>query len=311
MVATVIDEWLGTCAGCEMTLLDMGDFLLELLPKIEIVHSPVLMDRKYYGQLGDGKKIELPEADIGLLSGCVRTEHNKEITEEVRKKVKLLIANGACASWGGVPALANMYTNDDLLNYIYKETTSTVPSVLPSENVPALLDRVYAVDEIVKVDAYLPGCPTEPEVMVQALTAILEGKPFKLEEKAVCEDCPLKREKKALAPGTLLKRTLELPAPDPDRCLLEQGYLCLGPATRTGCHGGGWGDEKIPRCIAAGMTCEGCFGPIRQGASQMVDMMGALSTIGVNVRDMLDRRASFNRFVGAKARLRPLKVRRR
>lgn len=310
MVATVIDEWLGTCAGCEMTLLDIGDFLLEILPKIEIVHSPVIMDHKYFGQTGEGTEIELPEADIGMLSGCVRTEENKEIAQEVRKKVKTLIANGACASWGGVPALANLSTNEDLLNYVYKDTKSTVTSVLPSENVPGLLDRVYAVDEIVKVDAYLPGCPTEPDVMVQALTAILEGKPFKLEEKAVCEDCPLKREKKAFAPGMVLKRTLELPAPDPERCLLEQGYLCLGPATRTGCHGGGWGGEKIPRCIAAGMPCEGCFGPVRQGASQMVDMMGALSTIGVNFRAMLDRRATFTRFVGAKARLRPTRARR-
>jgi len=305
MPAKIIDEWLGTCAGCEMTLLDIGDAILEILPKVEFVHSPVVMDHKYYGQTGEGTKMELPEADIGLVSGCVRTEENKEVLQEVRAKCKVLIANGACASWGGVPSLANSFTREDLLNTVYKSMRSTVPSVIPSEKIPALLDRVYAVDEVVKVDVYLPGCPTEPGVMVQALNSLLENKPFVMEEKAVCEDCPLKREKKAVAPGTVLKRTLELPAPDKERCLLELGYFCIGPATRTGCHGGGWGGPKIPRCIAAGMPCEGCFGPIRAGASQMVDMMGALSTIGVDVKAMLDRPASFSRFVGAKARLRP------
>jgi len=305
LTVKVIDEWLGTCAGCEMTLLDIGDVLLDVLPKVEFVHSPVVMDHKYYGQTGEGTTLELPEADVGLLSGCVRTEENKEVVQEMRKKVKVLIANGACACWGGIPSLANMYTQEDLLDTVYKKTKSTVPSVIPSQNIPKLLDRVYAVDEIVKVDLYLPGCPTEPGIMAQALNALLENKPFQLEEKAVCEDCPLKREKKAIAPGTGLKRTLELPAPDKTRCLLEQGYLCVGAATRTGCHGGGFGGEKIPRCIAGMMPCEGCFGPIRKGSRQMVDMLGALSTIGVDVKLLLDRAATFNRFVAASAKLRP------
>jgi len=128
---------------------------------------------------------------------------------------------------------------------------------------------------------------------------LLTGKEFKLEEKAVCEDCPLKREKKAI---TTIKRPLE-PAPSNERCLLEQGFLCLGPATRTGCGG----HEKIPRCIAGNFPCRGCMGPITFSGNQMVDMMGALATIGLDVKLIPDRFAFFNRFVGGHGILRPRK----
>ena len=85
------------------------------------------------------------------------------------------------------------------------------------------------------------------------------------------------------------------------RCLMEQGILCLGPATRAGCGGG----DGTPRCIRAYMPCEGCFGPISDKANPMVDMMGALSSIGLDPKQIPDRAATFNRFAGA-GRLRPL-----
>ena len=85
------------------------------------------------------------------------------------------------------------------------------------------------------------------------------------------------------------------------RCLNEQGILCLGPATKAGCGG----SEKTPRCIKAYMPCRGCFGPIRAGVNPMVDMMGALSSVGLDPKVIEDRMATFNRFIGA-GRLRPL-----
>jgi F420-non-reducing hydrogenase small subunit len=85
------------------------------------------------------------------------------------------------------------------------------------------------------------------------------------------------------------------------RCLMEQGYLCLGPATRSGCGG----SDGVPRCIRAYMPCEGCFGPVSEKANPMVDMMGALSSIGLDPKQIPDRAATFNRFAGA-GRLRPL-----
>jgi coenzyme F420-reducing hydrogenase gamma subunit len=91
-----------------MTLLEIGDAILEILPKVEFVHSRVLMDHKYYGHMGGRTKMELPAADVGMVSGCVRTEEKKEVLQEMRAKCKVLIANGACASWGGVPSGSNI-----------------------------------------------------------------------------------------------------------------------------------------------------------------------------------------------------------
>ncbi len=300
MTVKVLEEWLNMCGGCECSILDVGEALLDVLPQLEFVHMPVLMDHKYYGQTGEGKAIELPQADIGIITGGVRTEEHKEVAKEVRNKCNPVIAYGSCACFGGVPALANMYTKDEVFNKVYKTTRSTEPGEFPTQNIPPWTDRVYAVDEVIKVDLRIPGCAPSADIFADAVTALLTGKEFKIEEKAVCEDCPLKREKKAIA---TIKRPLET-APIAGRCLLEQGYLCLGPATRTGCGG----HEKIPRCIAGNFPCRGCMGPIKWTGNQMVDMMGALATIGIDVKLIPDRLATFNRFVGAHNVLRPRRV---
>jgi F420-non-reducing hydrogenase small subunit len=305
MAVKVAEEWLATCGGCEVTVLDLGEAILDLLPKLEFVHMPVLMDHKYYGQKGEKGALEIPEADVGLISGGIRSEENKHVAEEMRKKCRIIVAVGSCANFGGIPALGNLYRTEEILEKVYRGTKSTVPGDNPQEDIPPLTDRVYSVAETIKVDVALPGCPTTPELVAQALTALLEGKPFKLEERSVCDDCPVKREKKAVAK---LKRPLEPVEFKPGqkweeiRCYMEQGYLCQGPATRSGCGG----DEKIPRCVKAYMTCRGCFGPVRAGANPMVDMMGALSTIGLDPKEIADRMATFNRFIGVIGRLRPL-----
>lgn len=303
MSVRLAEEWFAICGGCEVTILDIGEPLLDVLEKVTIVHMPVLMDHKLFGQTGDGAEMEIPEADVGLIAGGIRSEEHRKLAQEMRKKCKTLIALGSCACYGGIPALANQYQTQDVLQKVYRDSVSTETNGLPSEDIPALTDRVYAVHEVVPVDLNLPGCPTTPEMVAGALTALLEGKKFELPAKSVCDDCPLKREKKAISS---LKRRFETPEFTPGkplnemRCLMEQGFLCLGPATRTGCGG----SEGTPRCIRAYMPCEGCFGPLSEKANPMVDMMGALSTIGLDPKQIPDRAATFNRFAGA-GRLRP------
>lgn len=304
MAVKVAEEWLATCGGCEVTILDIGEPLLDLLPSLQFVHMPVIMDHKYYGQTGEREELEIPEADVGIISGSVRNEDNRCVAEEMRKKCKILITVGSCANYGGIPGMNNLFTVADIAKLVYQDTPSTDAAEPPTEEIPALEDRVYAVSEVVNVDLKLPGCPTPPELLAGALTCLLEGKEFKLEERSVCDECPLKREKKAV---TSIKRPLEPVEFTPGqpleevRCFMEQGFLCQGPATRSGCGG----SEKVPRCIKAYMTCRGCFGPIREGANPMVDMMGALSSIGLNPREIVDRVPTFNRFIGAQGRLRP------
>src|SRR4030042_1405462 len=246
MPVKVAEEWLNICGGCEVTILNIGEPLLDLLPKLEFVHMPVLMDHKYFGQTGEKAELEIPEADIGIISGGIRNEKEKHVTEEMRKKCKTLISLGSCACFGGIPAL-------------------------PNHN---------------------------------ALISLLEGKPFVIPERSVCDDCPTKREKKAI---TSIKRPLESIVPpgqklEDSRCFMELGYLCLGPITKSGCGG----SEKTPRCIKAFMPCRGCFGPIRAGANPMVEMMGALSSIGLDPKLILDRSSTFQRYIGAHGKLRPL-----
>jgi len=304
MTARLAEEWFAICGGCEVTILDIGEPLLDVLKNVNIVHMPVLMDHKLYGQTGEGKTMEIPEAEIGLIAGGIRTEEHREIAHEMRRKCKTLVALGSCACFGGVPALANQYTTEDVLNKVYRGSVTTDPDGIPKEDLPALTDRVYAVSEEVKVDVFLPGCPTTPEMVTDALLALLEGKPFTLPTKSVCDDCPTRREKKAVS---TLKRRFEQAEFIPGkpltemRCLMEQGFMCLGPATRAGCGG----KDGVPRCIRAYMPCEGCFGPLSDKANPMVDMMGALSSIGLDPKTIPDRAATFNRFSGA-GRLRPL-----
>ncbi|HUK86062.1 MAG TPA: hypothetical protein VLT85_00230 [Terriglobales bacterium] len=304
MAARLAEEWFAICGGCEVTILDIGEPLLDVLQQVQIVHMPVLMDHKLYGQTGEGTEMQIPEAEIGIISGGIRSEEHKKLAQEMRKKTKTLIALGSCACFGGVPALANQYQTEELLEKVYRGSKSTEANGLPHEQIPALTDRVYAVHEVVKVDVYLPGCPTTPEMVAGALLALLKGEPYTLPGKSVCDECPTKREKKAVS---TLKRRLEAPEFTPGaplsemRCLMEQGFLCLGPATRSGCGG----SEGVPRCIRAHMPCEGCFGPLSEKANPMVDMMGALSSIGLDPKQIPDRAATFNRFAGA-GRLRPL-----
>lgn len=304
MAVRVAEECFAICAGCEITILDIGEPLLDLLPKLEFVHMPVLMDHKLYGQTGDQPGPEIPEADVGIITGGIRNEENKELAQEMRKKCKTLIAMGSCACTGGIPALANQFMLEELYDKVFRNSISTDSADTPSQSIPPLTDRVYALHEVVDVDLKLPGCPTTPDMVVEALTALLEGKPVDLPSKSVCDECPTIREKKA---GGTLKRPLEsvdfVPGEPLDkvRCFMEQGFLCNGPATRSGCGGA----QKTPRCVNAYMPCRGCFGPLSDTANPMVDMMGALSSIGLDLKQIPDRAATFNRFSGA-GRLRPL-----
>jgi len=313
-MATVAEEWLNICGGCEVSILDLGETLLDILPSLEFVHMPVLMDHKYFGQTGEKSELEIPEADVGMISGGVRNEKEKHVTEEMRKKCKTLIALGSCACFGGIPALANMYSLDDLYDKVFMDSKTTERNGgIPSSDLPPLLDRVYALDEVVDVDVYIPGCPMNPAIILEALTCLLEGKPFSLPERSVCDDCPTRREEKT---DVGLKRPLQDADFTPGeyqsmRCLNEQGVLCLGPVTRSGC-GRPYleGEENIPRCIKGFMPCRGCFGPIRARANPLVDMMNALSSIGLDAKLVEDRRALLNRYIGGQKRLRPLPARR-
>lgn len=309
MPVTIAEEWLSACSGCEVAILNLGEALLDLLPSLQFVHIPMLMDHKYYGQTGDGERLEIPEAEVGLVSGSIRNEEHLEVAEEMRRRCRTIIALGTCSTHGGIPSLINEFDNDALVERYYGTTETTDPAPLPGDGVPALLDRCYALDEKIDVDFYLPGCPPHPDHIAGALGALLKGEVPELPAKSVCDTCPAQREGKGAVKQVrrfLLNAQYDVAQPIKDmRCLLEQGLVCMGPVTRGGCAGI---DGEAPRCIGARVPCRGCYGPVRQNGNQMLDMLNALASNGIRFQDMPDRR-SLLRFSGAHGRIRKLPAR--
>jgi len=335
MKVNVASEWLNSCSGCEISIIDMGERLLDILKVADIVHLPALMDSKYFGQLGDGVKLTIPKADVGIISGSIRNEEHVEVAEEMRKQCNIIIALGTCATHGGIPSLTNSFHNRETLDRYYNtestdiqgeeddnskigngsrvgtdsstggEETKNIAANYPSKGIPKLLDSCYALDEKIKVDIYLPGCPPHPDHIFQALVALVQGTELTLPDKSVCDTCPTIREGK----GKLkqLRRFLEAPKYgepgeplDKMRCLLEQGFLCMGPVTRGGCGG----DGVLPRCISARVPCRGCYGPVRHEGNQRLDMLNALASNGIDIKS-LPESISLLRFSGGHGMLRP------
>lgn len=297
-------EWLHSCSGCEIALLNIGEALVPIITEaLEIVHSPVLMDHKYFGQTGEGVELTIPEATVGIVTGSVANHEHLEILEEMRRKCTVLIALGTCATHGGIPALMNGQDQEEAWKDIFERAEG---AEIPTIEVPAPLDRVYACDEKVKIDMQLPGCPPNPALIAEVIMSLLENRPPVLPTKSVCDTCPTRREGKGAVES--VKRFIENADFDPEkpidemRCLLEQGYMCMGPVTAAGCAVG----RGAPACIAARVPCRGCFGPVGGKGNQMLDMMNALASNGIDYSSVVDRRGLL-RFSGAHGELRPLK----
>ncbi|CAG0901141.1 unnamed protein product, partial [Cyprideis torosa] len=136
MALRVSMEWLASCSGCEIAFLDMGEDLLALLGKIEIVHAPLLMDNKYHAPESNGKELALPYADIGFISGSLNTGKHVEILHEMREKCEVLVALGTCAGHGGIPAMMNGFEHKQGWETIFTTPTTEGAGGIPEEDLP-------------------------------------------------------------------------------------------------------------------------------------------------------------------------------
>ena len=163
---------LAGCFGCHMSVLDIDDRILTLIDLVEFHKSPV-----------DDIKTFSKTCDIGLIEGgCCNTE-NVENLRAFRKNCKILVSVGECAIMGGLPAMRNGIPVKDCLEEAYLRCPTVDPSdrMIPNDpELPIILDRVYPCHEVVKIDAFLPGCPPSAELIWKALTALVEGKPLEL-----------------------------------------------------------------------------------------------------------------------------------
>jgi F420-non-reducing hydrogenase small subunit len=276
--------WAASCGGCEISTLNIGEHILTVDAVFDLAFFPCIADFKYQ----DVRNYPDGYIDVCLFNGAIRNTENEEIAHLLRQKSKVLVAFGSCAYEGCIPALSNLTTREATLRTVYLDNVSidNPGKILPQEvtkvpegelTLPAFYNTVKSLDQVTNVDYYIPGCPPESnqiwavlQVVVAALTAggplPPAGSILGAGKMAVCEECPLEKHEKKIE---RFFRPYEI-VPQPDLCLLEQGLVCMGPATREGCGA---------LCPRVGMGCRGCYGPLDGVEDQGAKMLSAISAV--------------------------------
>jgi len=165
---TLCTDWLDVCSGCHMSILDIDERIVELIKHVQILSSPIT-DLKHPPEEG---------CDVGILTGSVSNDHQEAVVREMREKCKILIALGDCAVFGGICTMRNFFDVEDVLErgYVTTESTAEGQAVPRSEEIAKLFPQVKAVDQIVKVDLHIPGCPPPADAIWYAITELLAGR---------------------------------------------------------------------------------------------------------------------------------------
>lgn len=270
--------WAASCGGCDVAILDTKERILDIAEIADIVFWPIAVDFKY----SDVEAMEDKSIDICLFNGAVRTSEQEYVAKLLRAKSKAMVAFGACSCFGGIPALANFTNRAEVFERAYIEAPSnnnsdhTFPQTLTTVEegdleLPEFYDTVLSLGQVVDVEYFVPGCPPPVEIINKIVDALASGQlppvgTVFASDKSLCDECDRVKEEKKI---TRIYRSHEI-IPDPKKCLLEQGLICMGPATRGGCG---------QRCIKANMPCRGCFGPPPGVTDQGAKMLSALASI--------------------------------
>jgi F420-non-reducing hydrogenase small subunit len=273
--------WCASCGGCEETVIDLAEAVLDVVAAVDIVFWPVALDfkRKDVEAIAEGAILAT------FVNGAIRTTEQEEMAHLLRSKSKLLLAFGSCSHLGGIPGLANLFDRQSILQSIYRESPSTVNAegVLPrlrykdnghTVELPGFYETVRTLSQVVDVDYYVPGCPPTSRALRTALQTLLSGElPPKgtvlAPDHALCEECPRKGSKPENLSLSQFKRPHEVLIHE-EKCLLAQGLLCMGPATRGGC--------EAP-CIQGNMPCSGCCGPTSRVKDQGAKILSSLASL--------------------------------
>ena len=278
---------LGACAGCDQTVVDLNEILLQLAETVDIVLWPLAMDFK----LSRIQAMQDGEVALSILSGAVINSDHHEMAALLRRKSRIVLAMGTCACFGGVPGLANFCGREEMFNQVYRDapTVTNPDGVRPQPEtdvrgrkltLPEFSGHVFTLDQVIDTDYYLPGCPPPPALIGNAITAVLAGDlPPKgsslAPRKALCDTCPRNSRKPGRMDIRYFRRIHEVDA-DPDECFLAAGIVCLGPATRSGCG---------EACIRINVPCRGCFGPVPGGVGSAPKFLSTLTSLLTVERD--------------------------
>ncbi|MBC7237929.1 MAG: oxidoreductase, partial [Chloroflexi bacterium] len=230
--------WCASCGGCEETVVDLNENILQVVDAVDIVLWPVALDfkRRDIEAMADG------EIAVSFINGAVRLSEQEEWVRLLRQKSGLVVAFGSCAHMGGIPGLGNVADREQIFRrkYLTAPTLDNLKGVFPAPfsvvgdyelELPRFYDTVRTLDQTVDVDYYLPGCPPPSNLVWDAVLAILEGKlPDKgavlAPDRPLCETCSRNETKPEKLAIKEFKR-LATSAPDPEECFLAQGYICL------------------------------------------------------------------------------------
>jgi F420-non-reducing hydrogenase small subunit len=299
--------WGSACGGCCVSVLDTHEKLLDIVAAADPVFWPIAMDIKYK----DVENMPDQSIDLTLFNGAVRNSENKHMAQLLRRKTKILVAYGSCAYMGGIPGLANFFTKEDILKRVYElsESTNNPEKIRPHQefevaegllDIPEFFNEVHPLNKIVEVDYYIPGCPPQSERLIDVFSLIVSGAQLPpkgsvvgANEKTNCDEC--KRKKTENKVISKFYRPWEI-QDDKVTCFLEQGVICMGPATRSGCG---------VRCVEGNSPCRGCYGPPSASSDPGAKMMSAIGTmIDANdpqeidkvIEDIVDPGGLFYRF---------------
>lgn len=284
----IATTWLTGCSGCHIAALDLADELESLLHVAEFGFTPI----------GDIRDVE--PSDVGLVEGCVSTNADEELLRRMRERCKTLVAMGTCAMCGGMPALRNAFAPAKTVSHCYVESPGLdAAGNMPVGEPPPLRRRAEKIADVVDIDAEIPGCPPTPEMISSALLALARGEQPVFGMKNLCVECDREHStlhtprRQFLADYTyesegfeedestsflvprsqideMVHAAFELDEIDPKQCFLEQGVLCMGPATRQGCGAS---------CLSVNYPCRGCFGPTPRVLEQGSRMMDSVATV--------------------------------
>lgn len=201
------------CEGCQLQMANLGETLLDLLGAVDVVEFREVMSEKWD-----------KDYDVVFIEGSIGDKHAEERLKKIRSRAKILVAYGSCAVLGGVNGMKNSFEIDEIRKYVYGDKYHYFDA-----------QPTKAVDQVVKVDYYIPGCPVYLPEVIEVIKCILRGVPYPVPDKPVCSECKLNE----------------------NVCLYEKGAVCLGPWTKAGCNS--W-------CTSNGNICYGCRGMVSNPA---------------------------------------------
>ncbi|MBE0426395.1 MAG: cytochrome B [Nitrospirae bacterium] len=228
------------CEGCQLQVANMGEAVLDIIGLIDVVEWREVMSEKWNGKL-----------DVAIVEGSITDPHAVERIKQIRKRSKIVVALGSCATIGGVNGMKNNYVLDEIRQYVYGNSYQFFPT-----------EATKAVHQVVKVDYFVNGCPVYIPELVAVLKAVLHGIPYDVPDYPVCVECKLNE----------------------NVCMYDRKVACLGPVTRAGCNS--WCINNGNICYG----CRGMVSnPNEKGAQDVIAKYNISMDLIVNKMNMYNK----------------------